>query len=272
MPEIAEVRTVGKTLNNIIVNHTILDIKTPYKGIIKDDVDYFKKIVIGKKIRYVTNFGKWIYINLGEYTILSHLRMEGKYFIKNRDEIYDRHEHIIFELDNNIDLRYHDTRKFGVMKVVKTEDINNCKDISKLGIEPDSDKLTKEYIYNKIHNKNIPIKSVLLDQSIINGLGNIYVDEVLYASKINPKRLSSNISIKECDYIRENARRIITKATSLGGSTIRSYTSSLGVKGNYQNYLLVHTKSGTPCKVCGEKIIKIKVGGRGTYYCPKCQK
>ena len=139
-----------------------------------------------------------------------------------------------------------------------------------MGIEPDSEKLTKEYIYNSIHKKNKPIKTLLLDQSIINGLGNIYVDEVLFASSINPEKLGKDISLEECERIRVNSRDIIKLATELGGSTIRSYTSSLGVTGHYQDHLKVHTKD--ICPNCNNKIVKIRVGGRGTYYCPKCQK
>ena len=137
-------------------------------------------------------------------------------------------------------------------------------------IKTKEEKLTKEYIYNLIHKKNKPIKTLLLDQSIINGLGNIYVDEVLFASSINPEKLGKDISLEECERIRVNSKDIIKLATELGGSTIRSYTSSLGVTGHYQDHLKVHTKD--ICPNCKNKIVKIRVGGRGTYYCPKCQK
>lgn len=269
MPEIAEVRTVAKTLNKNICGNIIRDIEIKYSKVIDQDIDEFKNILIGKKINSVSSFGKYLLFNLGKYTLLSHLRMEGKYFIKPKDEEINKHEHIIFIFDT-FTLRYHDTRKFGRMRVIKTEDVFKSKEISKLGIEPDNEKLTKEYIYNSIHNKNIPIKTLLLDQTIINGLGNIYVDEVLFASLINPNKLGKNISIEECEKIKENASRIIKLATSLGGSTIRSYTSSLGVTGHYQDYLKVHTK--TICPNCKTKISKIRIGGRGTYYCPNCQK
>ena len=125
--------------------------------------------------------------------------------------------------------------------------------------------------YIKCENGNT-IKELLLDQSIINGFGNIYVDEVLFASNIKPNRLGNKITLKECDKIRLSSKEIITKATECGGTTIRSYTSSLGVEGTYQNYLMVHTKAKEPCKVCGTIIEKTRVGGRGTYFCKKCQK
>ena len=272
MPEIAEVRTVKEALKKELIGRTIKNISYRYDGIIKSDKKEFKDILIGKTITDIDTIGKWLLIKLNDYTILSHLRMEGKYYIKPIGEEYEKHEHIIFNLDNNKDLRYKDVRKFGVMILVKTKDIYNIPEITKLGIEPDSKDLTKEYIYNKIHLSKLPIKELLLDQSIINGLGNIYVDEVLFASRILPTRLGNTITLDECDNIRKEGARIIKKATKCGGTTIRSYTSSLGVEGTYQKYLQVHTKAGIECPVCKTKIIKTRVGGRGTYYCPKCQK
>ena len=272
MPEIAEVRTVANTLNKQIVGKKIISITTPYPEIIKSNKEEFKKKLTNQTFKEVSSIGKWLIFNLGEYSFISHLRMEGKYFIKPDTSPIIKHEHIIFHLDNDTDLRYHDVRKFGVMKLVKTNELLKEPDISKLGIEPDSDNLTPNYIYNKINKSNKPIKELLLDQSIINGLGNIYVDEVLFASNINPVRIGHSITLKECDSIKNNSAKIIKKATQCGGTTIRSYTSSLGVEGTYQKYLKVHTKEGEYCPNCHTTIKKIRVGGRGTYYCSNCQK
>ena len=123
MPEIAEVRTVKDALKEKIINRTITNIIYRYDSIIKSDKDEFKKILIGKTFKDIRSIGKWLVFDLGEYSILSHLRMEGKYYIKPTSEGYEKHEHIIFNLDNNYDLRYKDVRKFGVMKLVKTKDI-----------------------------------------------------------------------------------------------------------------------------------------------------
>ena len=272
MPEIAEVRTVAKTLNKSIVGRKIISIDTPYDKIIKSNKDEFINKLINQTLKEVKSIGKWLVFDFGEYSFLSHLRMEGKYFIKTTSEEYNKHEHIIFHLDNSTDLRYHDVRKFGVMILCKTKEIPEIEEISKLGFEPDSKELTKEYLLNKINKSNKPIKELLLDQTIINGLGNIYVDEVLFASCIHPERLGKNITIDECKSIIDNACKIIKKATECGGTTIRSYTSSLGVIGHYQDYLKVHTKKDEECPNCKNKITKIRVGGRGTYICDKCQK
>lgn len=270
MPEIAEVRTVAKTLNERIVGKKIKKVETIYSRIVEGNLEDFKKNLEGLIIHSVDNYGKWMFFNLGEYTILSHLRMEGKYFIKEANEPIEKHEHLLIHFEDNTDLRYHDTRKFGRLKLVKTEEIYKCESIKKLGIEPDNKALTSNYIYESVHRSNKPIKTLLLDQTIINGLGNIYADEVLFASGIHPETLGCKINLKDADKIKTACASIIKKATELGGTTIRSYTSSLGVYGNYQEYLCVHTK--TTCPNCQGQIEKIRVGGRGTYFCSKCQK
>lgn len=271
MPEIAEVRTVAKVLKNQILHKKIKDVKILYAGILMSDKTYFKTNIIGQEIKDIKTKGKWLLFYLTDYILLSHLRMEGKYYIKNSNEKVEKHEHIIFDLDG-IDLRYHDVRKFGKMNLIKYDELETNESLSKLGLEPSDAKLTKEYLFEKIKNKNTNIKTLLLDQTIINGLGNIYANEVLFESKINPIRLGNSINIDECQKIVDASKKIVEKATKLGGTTIKSYTSSLGVIGNYQKHLKVHKKENEKCQKCGHKIIRIKLNGRSTYYCPNCQK
>lgn len=271
MPEIAEVRTVAKTLDKSLKDRKIIDIEIIYGKIIKSSKEEFINILKNNTFNHVRSIGKWLVFDLGEYSLLSHLRMEGKYFIKDRNDEVVKHEHIIFHLDGDKDLRYHDVRKFGVMIISKTDNIYSLEEIKKLGIEPDSPNLTLEYLKDKL-NKNKSIKELLLNQEIINGLGNIYVDEVLFKSKVHPESLGSSLSNSNIKEIIKASKEIIEKATKYKGTTIRSYTSSLGVKGEFQQFLKVHTKVGEKCLKCGSIINKIRVGGRGTYYCPKCQK
>lgn len=271
MPEIAEVRTVASSLKMRILNKKIKNIRVLYKGIITNDLDFFKKCLIGNEIIDIKTKGKWLIFYLHDYCLLSHLRMEGKYFIKDSTEEINKHEHIIFEFDD-FQLRYHDTRKFGKMTIIKINELENTKELKKLGPEPFDKELTKEYLFEKIRNKNISIKTLLLDQTIINGLGNIYANEVLFKSFINPNRLGKSIKLEECNNIIESSKKIVKKAIEMGGTTIKSYTSSLGVEGNYQKFLCVHKKEGEPCQICNFPIQKIKINGRSTYYCPICQK
>ena len=144
--------------------------------------------------------------------------------------------------------------------------------LNKLGIEPISGELTVEFLKDKFRNKKEPIKTALLDQSIICGLGNIYADEVCFMAKINPNKKASDVSDEELQKIIDVSVIVLNKAIKLGGTTIKSFTSSEGVHGLFQNELLVHCKGGQKCPECFSVLEKTKVGGRGTHYCEKCQK
>lgn len=263
--------TVRRVLKKRILGRKIKNVNVLYDKIVESNLDDFKKILPGLTFKDILRRGKWLIFDLGDYYLCSHLRMEGKYFIKPSSEEIVKHEHIIFSLDDNNDLRYHDTRKFGRMDLVKKEDLEKVEGVHKQGIEPISDDLTKEYLYEKFKKSNKYIKTLLLDQTIISGLGNIYADEVLFGASIKPTRRGSSIKLNECQKIVDASRKIILKAMEEGGTTIRSYTSSLGVTGNYQDFLMVHQRKGEECKVCHNIIKKIIVDGRGTYYCSKCQ-
>lgn len=273
MPELPEVETVRKTLSTLILNKEIRDIDIFYNNIIRNvDQEQFKEILIGKKIDSIDRYGKYLIFNLDNVSLISHLRMEGKYFIKNADLPKEKHEHIIFYFTDGETLRYHDTRKFGTMDLVPKSSVFKNSPITKLGPEPFEREMTSTYLHTKLLKKTIAIKSALLDQTIMTGLGNIYVDEVLFLTKLHPETPSNRISKNQAKQIIENSIKVLNKAINLGGTTIRSYTSSLGVTGRFQNELNVHTKQHEPCPICQTVIDKIKVNGRGTYYCRKCQK
>ena len=272
MPEIAEVETVRNTLKKRLLKKRIVDVKILYPQMIESNVDEFKKNIVNQEFVDIKRRGKWLIFELDNYYLISHLRMEGKYFIKEHDEEINKHEHVIFKLDDGYDLRYHDTRKFGRMRLITKDMLDTCEEIQKQGYEPMDDKLTGEYLLSKFKNKRLPIKTVLLDQTIISGLGNIYADEVLFKSQINPLRTAASITLDEANKIITSSKSIIEMAIKLGGTTIRSYTSSLGVTGHYQDYLCVHKQENKPCPNCGTLIKRIKVNGRSTYYCENCQK
>ncbi|MDY0024011.1 MAG: DNA-formamidopyrimidine glycosylase [Candidatus Izemoplasmatales bacterium] len=272
MPELPEVETVKESLKRLIIGKKIKEIYSPYPKIIKMDLSVFKEKLINQKFTDIRRYGKYLLFDLDDFTLVSHLRMEGKYFLRNNLKELTKHEHVIFKLEDNMYLSYHDVRKFGTMELVDKFKEYELESIKKLGFEANQEKIDAEKIYQIFHNSKRPIKSVLLDQSILTGLGNIYVDETLFRSKIHPEELASNLSLKETKIIIKNAKEVLDKAIALGGTTIRTYQSSLGVDGRFQNELKVHTMQGMPCLVCETKIEKIRVGGRGTYFCPTCQK
>lgn len=273
MPELPEVETVKENLKKRLINTKINDVKVLYNNIIAyPDTNTFEKTLKNKKVKDITRRGKFIIFDLEDYYLLSHLRMEGKYFIKNKNDQINKHEHVIFNLDNNQELRYMDTRKFGKMFLIQKENIDTIGPLKELGLEPFDKKLTPNYLKEKIKNKIIPIKTALLDQSIIAGIGNIYADEILFLSHVNPLKKSNTLKEKELNNIIKSTKEVLNKAIAKGGTTIHTYTSVDGIKGTYQDSLFVHNKEKELCKVCQTQIKKIKVGGRGTYYCPHCQK
>ena len=273
MPEKPEVITVANTLKDKLIGKKITDCNIYWDNIIAYPLtDEFKKKIINQKINEIKTRGKFIVITLDKDTLLVHLRMEGKFTFRKKGEERNKHEHVELILDNNISFRFHDVRKFGKMYLIPTSKLDEMKPLSELGLEYNDKNLTKEYLYEKIHNKKLPIKTVLLDQSIITGIGNIYDDEILFMSKISPTRKACDITLEECRLIIKNCQEVLEKAIKLGGTTIRTFTSSEGVHGLFQNELLVHGRAKEKCNVCGNEILKIKVGGRGTYYCPICQK
>lgn len=268
MPELPEVRTVAKVLKEKIIGKKITNYQIRYQNIIEDGSLSFDNL-INKTILDITTYGKYLIFKIDNLYLVSHLRMEGKYYIKNIKDEISKHEHIIFILDDNISLRYHDTRKFGRMFL--TDDLSKCKGLNKLGLEPFDKNINSDYLLTKFNKSNLPIKELLLDQSIIAGLGNIYANEVLFLSKINPFKKGKDITKNECNNIISSSKEILTNAIIDGGTTIKSYTSSLGVTGRFQQYLCVHKREGMPCLKCGTTILNMKINGRSTYFCPKCQ-
>ena len=273
MPELPEVETVKETLKRLIVGKKIIAITVNYSNIIEyPNVQLFKEEIINQTINDIKRRGKWLLFDLDNYYLLSHLRMEGRYFYKNKNDEHLKHEHVIFNFSDETELRYLDSRKFGKMHLIEKKDAYNQKPLNELGLEPWDDNLTISYLKEKYKNKKLPIKTVILDQSIIVGIGNIYADEILFLSNINPLKKASLLNDNELFNIIKYTKEILEKAILNGGTTIRSYESSEGVHGKFQRNLLVHNRENENCPNCKNKIIKIRVGGRGTYYCPNCQK
>ena len=268
MPELPEVETVRNVLKKNLIGLSIIDIKVYYPEMIKTNLNEFLKNLKNEKFIDIKRYGKWLVFETTNYYLVSHLRMEGKYYYTNRKEL-EKHEHVVFTLSNGYFLRYKDVRKFGVMYLVKKDILFDDTPIGELGLEPFNKDLSVNYLKEKFKNKRLSIKTVLLDQSILSGLGNIYVDEVLFKSKISPFKKAKDLNDKEIENIIKSSCEILTMAIKMGGTTIRSYTSSLGVTGKYQEKLMVHTKK--ECLICKSQIKISKIGGRSTYYCPNCQ-
>ncbi len=272
MPEYPEVSTVRNVLNTQVVGKQIAGVDVIFDKILKNinAVDFVEKLN-GQYILDVINIGKYLILNLTDNDLVIHLRMEGKLFYYENIYNFKKHDHIVITMTDGSSLVYNDVRKFGTFDLYIKGEYNKAKQIVKLGKEPLDKTIDVNYLKMRFMN-NKKIKQNLLDQTIINGLGNIYVDEILFASSIHPETISKNLTDKDIDKIIKNMRKIIKKAVDEGGTTIKSFASSDQIKGNFQKYLKVYQKDGTNCLKCNETIQKIKVGGRGTHFCPNCQR
>ncbi|QBQ08043.1 formamidopyrimidine-DNA glycosylase [Spiroplasma gladiatoris] len=274
MPELPEVETVVKSLKKRVLNLIINKVEIFYPKIIKTNISVldFQKQIENRKISDIQRIAKYIIFVLEDKVLISHLRMEGKWFLYDKNEVYDK-KHVLatFHLSNNKILNYHDTRKFGTFDLQDLNDYKSNNPIKKLGPEPFVLEANSNYLYEKMSKSTRHIKTMLLDQTIIAGIGNIYADEILFDAKISPLITGNFLKPKDYQRIIESSKKILKKSIELGGTTIDSYQPEQGIDGKFQNELKVHTRKGKKCYECGNEIIKLKVNGRGTYYCKTCQ-
>ncbi len=272
MPEMPEVETVRRTLLPLIKGKTIKEVTVWYPKIITGDAKEFKRQLVGKKITTIDRYAKYLLIRLsGNLTVVSHLRMEGKYRLVKINTKKDKHDHVQIVFSDNSALRYNDVRKFGRMQLIKTGTEKEKTGISKLGAEPNSAAFTVSYLQNGLARKKKNIKNTLLDQSVVAGLGNIYVDEVLWETKIHPLSQANTIPAEKVAQLHDNINSLIELAIAERGTTIHTYLDANGKTGGFQKMLQVYGHKGEPCVRCGTPLEKIKVNGRGTTFCPKCQ-
>ncbi|WP_339022996.1 DNA-formamidopyrimidine glycosylase [Spiroplasma endosymbiont of Crioceris asparagi] len=274
MPELPEVESVRAVLENQVKNKTIDRIKVIYNKLLKDttEIELNNKLK-DKKIINVNRKAKYLIFEFEKYVLISHLRMEGKWYFYNDLNInINKHAEFIFYFNDKTMLVYFDTRKFGTLNFLEKDNYFQKLPLNKLG--PDANKIENNFtpFYKKISKSSKNIKTILLDQTIIAGLGNIYVNEVLFAAKILPFREGKSISEEEMKTILNESQMILNKAIKYGGTTISTFHSQENSKGGYQQFLKVHLRVNKPCFTCGTLIKKIAVNGRGTYYCELCQK
>lgn len=273
MPELPEVETVRRTLEQLVIGKTISDVKIYWPKIIKLPVEpnEFRNKVTGQTIERIGRRGKYLLFYLNDDVLISHLRMEGKYGLFTMNDPRDHHTHVIFTFTDGTELRYRDVRKFGTMHLLSKGTEFSSQPLKKLGLEPFDDRLTVPYLKKRFQKTIRNIKTVLLDQTIITGLGNIYVDESLFKAKIHPLRPASSLTDEEIERLLVAIVETLSEAVEKGGTTIRSYVNSQGEIGMFQLELHVYGQEGKACKICGATIEKMKVSGRGTHICPGCQ-
>lgn len=272
MPELPEVETVRRGLEKLILGKKITTIDIRYPKMIKTDLDQFQKELPGQVVKSMGRRGKYLLFYLTDKILISHLRMEGKFFYYP-DQVPERkHAHVFIHFEDGGTLVYEDVRKFGTMELLAPE-ISEAYFVSKkLGPEPTKQDFDLENFIAALKKSKKPIKSHLLDQTLVAGLGNIYVDEVLWRAKVHPSRTSNSLTAQVARKVHDETINVLGQAVEKGGSTIRTYTNAFGEDGSMQDFHQVYDKTGQACSRCGTIIEKIQLGGRGTHFCPKCQR
>lgn len=270
MPELPEVETVVRTLELSLLNETIESVELRYDKLLEIGSDVPLQHLKGRKLTSFGRRGKYLCLGLDDgLTWIIHLRMEGKFNLYTQDMLATKHTHLILKTNQHV-IHYLDTRKFSRMAIIK--DVEKYFVSKGLGLEPWDQKLSAVYLLEHFKNKTRAIKATLLDQGIVVGIGNIYADEVLFDTKIHPMTPTGKLDYSECECLIVSIRKSLENAIKAGGTTVRSYTSSLNVSGLFQIELKAYGRYGEPCYRCGTDLDKIKVAGRTSVFCTRCQR
>ncbi len=272
MPELPEVETIARSLRRFLPGKAISTCSICYSKILTNKPDHFKKNVCRNTFRAVERHGKYLFLKLDRgITLAIHLRMTGQLLILPRKQGTDRHTHLELFLNSSPNkLVYRDVRKFG--RITLLEQVSIQEFVHKLKLGPDALGVRETSVWPFFRSRDRMLKALLLDQSFIAGLGNIYTDEVLFLARLLPERKSGTVSRSEFRTLLNRMHEVLQKAVANGGTTFSDYREPGGKKGRHQQALLVYKRQSLPCVRCDRPIEKIRVAGRGTYFCSFCQK
>lgn len=274
MPEMPEVEIIRRNLVDRLKDKMIANVEVLLPRLIKwPTVESFASMIIGRTIADFKRKGKYLLLELDNSDIVViHLRMTGRLCYVGKGVERDAYTKIVFHLNNGDVLTYADTRTLGTLYAIKANELWRISGLANMGPEPLSAEFTIAYLQETLKSNRGKIKSFLLNQKYIGGLGNIYVDECLILSKIHPERVGNSLAVNEIKQLYAAINQVIDAGINDGGTTFRDYRNGNGEKGSHQENLFAYGRTGLPCRFCGSIIEKIEVGGRGTHFCPQCQK
>jgi formamidopyrimidine-DNA glycosylase len=270
MPELPEVETIVRGLREPLVGRQFTGVRVSWENLIaRPSVEEFEQGLVGQRILGLKRRGKYLVFALsGGGSLIIHLRMTGRFLIKNPGDELDKYDHLIFELDDGRELRFNNMRKLG--RVYLVDDADEI--VGRLGPEPLDDDFVPADFAALLSARWGMIKPLLLNQRFIAGIGNIYADEALFAACIHPERGADTLTTEEIERLYHTTRRVLRQGIENRGTTLSAYRDAEGGEGRNQEYLRVSRRTGQPCPRCGTPIERTVVGGRGTYFCPGCQK
>jgi formamidopyrimidine-DNA glycosylase len=269
MPELPEVETVVRALRRPLAGRTITGVRNQWPGhIVTPDLPEMQARIEGRRVLAVGRRGKYLLFSLSEgETLIVHLKMTGHLVVVPRDTPPDPYVHTTFTLDNDHELRFRDTRKFGRVYLVH----DPAEIVGPLGPEPLADDFTVAALAARLAGRKRVLKPLLLDQTFIAGIGNIYADEALFRAGILPTRRSDSLSEAEIAALHEAIGHVLRLGIEREGASISTYVKPDGAKGDMQNAVMVFRRTDFPCYTCGTPVVRIVLGGRSTHYCPRCQ-
>ncbi|RDV83555.1 DNA-formamidopyrimidine glycosylase [Ammonifex thiophilus] len=269
MPELPEVETIRRQLVEKVVGARIKKVEVRLAKVMKNSTSG-TELLEGKAITGVFRRGKWLWLALeGDWALAFHLGMTGQLVWEGKGEL-PPHTHLLIELDRGR-LRFTDFRQFGRVRLGKSKEIRDYLE-EKLGPEPLSPIFSASYLENVLAKSRRPVKALLLDQKAVAGLGNIYTDEALFLAGIDPRRPACTLAEDEVKKLHEAIQKVLAEGIAHRGTSIRNYVDATGVAGEHGLFLHVYGRGGQPCLRCGTLIKKIKLCGRGTHFCPHCQR
>ncbi len=273
MPELPEVETVRRSLEGRCEGQTICLVEVLHPKVVEPlTPDQFIEAVTGREIAALRRRGKYLLVDLlPQGLLLIHLRMTGRLALVEPDCPRPKHTHVAFTLSGGRELRFIDPRRFGQVRYLDDEASVAAGGYSQLGVEPLGDAFTADYLWSVTQRRRVAVKSLLLNQTIIAGLGNIYVDEALFDAGIHPETTAVELTRGQVEQLVVSIRRVIADGIANRGSSFRDYVDAQGERGSYQDHWQVYARQGQPCSRCGAPIIKTRVAGRGSHLCPDCQ-
>ncbi len=274
MPELPEVETIRRQLNKAVKGKRIDQVDVHFSGRINMSVEKFRGRIEGRRIESVGRRAKILILNLsGGCSVVIHLKMSGKLLLVPPNHEPGKHTHIIFHLSDGQVLFFDDMRKFGYVKVVDTNQIEEkIFALAGFGVEPLSDLFNEKTLTDCLYrHPRSALKPLLLSQKCVVGIGNIYADESLWKARIRPDRKAGDLSGREIDRLHRAIKNVLTKSIEAGGTSFDQYRDTAGGRGGFVKSLEVYGRDGQECSRCKSVIQKIRLGGRGTHYCSRCQ-
>lgn len=271
MPELPEVETIVRDLRPLLVGKRIRAVSVGQLSLRRRWENQWKDQIVGRTVRAVTRRGKWILIDLGNPWLLVHLGMTGQFRVHHADAAAENHTHFIFSLGPKEELRFRDVRRFGSISLFSNrQELDQF--FTERGLGPEPFDLEKAYWKDRLSRAKRSLKAFLLDQCVVAGVGNIYADESLFQARIHPTILACNLPARKAEQLRQAVVEVLERAIVKRGSTIRDYIGGSGLRGGFQKEFCVYGRGGEPCPRCGTAIQVIRLAGRSTHFCPKCQK